>query len=236
MILTAHQPVYLPWLGLFHKISMADMFCFFDIAQYQKKDFNNRNKIRDKNQDFWLSVPVKSANHFSKTVGNIEIIQDGWQSNHLKSITLSYKKTPFFNEYFPELEKIIINDSQDSLGNLNLSLLRYFMKCLNINTPVVLASDYNFQGRKSDLVLDMCLQLDADQYVFGKEGRNYADINKFSIHGVKVYFQEYNHPIYRQTSKNFMPYMSIIDLLFNKGPKSLDILMSDNSLKSEIFV
>ena len=66
MILTAHQPVYLPWLGLFHKIALADQFCIFDIAQYQRKDFNNRNKIKTHTGPIWLSVPVESKDHFSK--------------------------------------------------------------------------------------------------------------------------------------------------------------------------
>ncbi len=235
MILTAHQPVYLPWLGLFHKIALSDLFCYFDIAQYQRKDFNNRNRIRDKNTEFWLSVPVKSKNHFDKTVGDIEIIQDGWQTKHLKSIQLAYQKTPFFNTYFPKLESIVKEDSQDSLGNLNLSLLKYFMECLDINTPIVKASDYDFHGQKSDLVLDMCLQLNADYYIFGEQGKDYADITRFNSNDIEVYFQDYNHPKYRQTSREFKPYMSVIDLIFNKGLESREILMSGNILKSEIF-
>jgi hypothetical protein len=230
MILTAHQPTYLPWMGLFHKIALSDLFCYFDIAQYQRKDFNNRNKIRNKASDFWLSVPVESKNHFDKTVGEIGIVQDGWQEKHIKSIRLSYQKTDFFNDYFPELEFIIREKSQENLGTLNLFLLEYFLQCLNINTPIVKASDYNFNGSKSDLVLDMCLKLNADTYIFGEQGENYVDMESFNNAGISVKFQHYNHPVYRQVSKDFLPYMSVIDLLFNKGGKSYDILMSGNIL------
>ena len=96
MILTAHQPVYLPWMGLFHKIALADLFCYFDIVQYQKKDYNNRNKIKTKNGELWLSVPVQSKNHLEKNVSEILIIQDEWVKKHIKSIELNYKKNPFF--------------------------------------------------------------------------------------------------------------------------------------------
>jgi len=228
MILTAHQPVYLPWLGLFHKIALADLFCYFDIVQYQRKDYNNRNKVKTSNGELWLSVPVESKNHLSKNVSKILIVQDSWVKKHLKSIELNYKKTPFFKDYFPELQSILINDSKDSLGYLNLKLLEYFMECLKIDTPIVKASDCNFEGIGSDLVLDMCVKLGADNYIFGEHGKNYADVKAFKEAEIVVEFQNYIHPVYRQMGRDFLPYMSIIDLLFNEGDKSYEILMSNN--------
>ena len=228
MILTAHQPVYLPWLGLFHKIALADLFCYFDIVQYQRKDYNNRNKVKTSNGELWLSVPVESKNHLSKNVSKILIVQDSWVKKHLKSIELNYKKTPFFKDYFPELQSILINDSKDSLGYLNLKLLEYFMECLKIDTPIVKASDYSFEGIGSDLVLDMCVKLGADNYIFGEQGKNYADVKAFKEAEIVVEFQNYIHPVYRQMGRDFLPYMSIIDLLFNEGDKSYEILMSNN--------
>ena len=228
MTLTAHQPVYLPWLGLFHKIALADLFCYFDIVQYQRKDYNNRNKIKTSNGELWLSVPVESKNHLNKNVSKILIVQDNWVKKHLKSIELNYKKTPFFKDYFPELQSILINESKNSLGYLNLKLLEYFMECLSIDTPIVKASDYSFDGIGSDLVLDMCVRLGADSYIFGEQGKNYADVKAFKEAEIVVEFQNYIHPVYRQMGKDFLPYMSIIDLLFNEGDKSYDILMSNN--------
>ena len=228
MILTAHQPVYLPWLGLFHKIALSDLFCYFDIVQYQRKDYNNRNKIKTSNGELWLSVPVESKNHLNKNVSKILIVQGNWVKKHLKSIELNYKKTPFFKDYFPELQSILINESKNSLGYLNLKLLEYFMECLKVDTPIVKASDYSFDGIGSDLVLDMCVKLGVDSYIFGEQGRNYADVKAFKEAKIVVEFQNYIHPVYRQMGRDFLPYMSIIDLLFNEGGKSYDILMSNN--------
>ena len=228
MILTAHQPVYLPWLGLFHKIALADLFCYFDIVQYQKKDYNNRNKIKTSSGELWLSVPVESKNHFDKNVSEILIIQNNWVKKHVKSIELNYKKTLYFNEYFSELKDILYDESKGTLGNLNFKLLEYFKMCLKINTPIVKGSDYEFNGKGSDLVLDMCVKLNADKYIFGEQGENYADEESFNKAGVDIYFQKYNHPVYTQKGGKFLPYMSIIDLLFNEGEKSYDVLMSDN--------
>ena len=161
-------------------------------------------------------------------VSKILIVQDNWVKKHIKSIELNYKKTPFFKDYFPELQSILINESKNSLGHLNLKLLEYFMECLKVDTPIVKASDYSFDGIGSDLVLDMCVKLGVDSYIFGEQGRNYADVKAFKEAKIVVEFQNYIHPVYRQMGRDFLPYMSIIDLLFNEGGKSYDILMSNN--------
>jgi hypothetical protein len=234
VILTAHQPVYLPWLGLFHKIALADLFCYFDIAQYQTKDYNNRNKIKTNSGDIWLSVPVESKNHFEKSVGDIRIVHNGWQRKHFKSIQLAYKKSRYYQQHISGLEELLVGRSFQTLSELNLAMLRLLMTQLGIATPVVMASDYGFKESKSDLVLEMCLHLKADLYIFGAQGRNYADVDKFRANGVEPHFQDYQHPTYEQLHGEFLPYMSAIDLLFNEGPRSLDILMSGNIRKDQL--
>ncbi len=230
MILTAHQPSYLPWLGLFNKIASADLFCYFDIVQYQTRDYNNRNKVKTNSGTQWLSVPVESKNHFGKTAGEIKIIQDGWQSRHVRTIELQYKKATYFDDYFQKISKVIFESSTGTLGELNLCMLKELNSILGIQTPIVVASDYDFQGFKSDLVLDMCKKLGASKYIFGSQGRDYADLASFHAQGITPIFQEYIHPSYRQLHGNFVPNMSVLDLIFNEGVESLDVLMRDNVL------
>ena len=119
MILTAHQPVYLPWLGLFHKIYLCDYFCVFDCVQYQKKDFNNRNKILTQNGPIWLTVPVESKNHFSKNISNIRIINRGWNKKHFEAISLAYNKSPYFENYIDSIEEILLKIEYEYLADLN---------------------------------------------------------------------------------------------------------------------
>ena len=228
MILTAHQPVYLPWLGLFHKIALAEQFCIFDIAQYQKKDFNNRNKIKTHTGPIWLSVPVESKDHFSKTLAQIRIINNGWNRKHFTSIDLAYRRAPYYREYIGELEEILVARTYDHLADLNRATLEFGLRALNIKTPMVTATDFEFRGQKSDLVLDMCKQLGANTYIFGAQGRNYADVAAFAAAGIDARFQDYQHPTYPQQHGAFEPYMSVIDLLFNVGPESANFLMSGN--------
>ena len=100
MILTAHQPVYLPWLGLFHKIAMADLFISFDQVQYLKKDWNNRNKIKSYKGPIWLTVPVLSKGHYQKCICDIEINNSlPWARKHWRTINTSYAKAPYFRKY-----------------------------------------------------------------------------------------------------------------------------------------
>jgi hypothetical protein len=232
LILTAHQPVYLPWLGLFHKIAMADLFCYFDIVQYQTKDYNNRNRIKTHSGEIWLSVPVESKQHLEKSVGDIRIVQNGWQRKHFKSIQYAYQKAAYFRDYVAELESILLGQPYETLAALNLEILRFLMRSLSIQTPIVKASDCMFQGTKSDLVLDMCLKLKADVYIFGAQGRDYAEVGKFLAADVTPYFQNYHHPTYRQLHGAFLPYMSVIDLLFNEGQSSRDILLAGNEAQA----
>jgi hypothetical protein len=235
IILSAHQPVYLPWLGLFHKIALANIFCVFDIVQYQRKDFNNRNKIKTSVGPIWLTVPVKSSGRLDSIITDIEIINDGWHKKHLKSIELNYKKTPYFEQYFYGLKKILDTPYQ-YLVDLNFDILVYALDVLGIGTKIVKASDYSFAGSKSELVLDMCTQLNADIYIFGEEGKGYADVDAFKSKGVNPYFQSYNHPIYKQIKGEFKPFMNIFDLIFTEGGNSKDIMLSGNATKSDILL
>lgn len=229
MILTAHQPVYLPWLGLFHKIALADRFCVFDVVQYQTKDYNNRNRIKTHTGSIWLSVPVESKDHFQKKICDIKIVADGWNRKHVKSIRHSYQKAPYFSDYIGLIEELLLRREHVFLTDLNTEMLSILLETLEIKVPIVKASDYELSGKRSDLVLDMCIKLGASDYIFGEQGKSYADLPAFADSKVRAYFQKYNHPTYAQINGPFLPYMSVIDLLFNVGPASRDVILAGNA-------
>jgi hypothetical protein len=226
MVLTAHQPVYLPWLGLFHKIALAGTFCSFNQAQYLPKDWNNRNRIKTAQGPTWLSVPVHSHGHRDKPLTAIEIDdRSPWRRKHWRSLQLNYSKAPFFDDYAGFFEEVYARE-WTHLAELDDHLLRWFLGTLGIDVDFAQASDHDFQGAKSDLVLDMCRTLGASRYIFGALGRDYADVEAFTAAGVEVVFQEYRHPTYPQLHGEFESHLSIVDLLFNCGPDSYEILMS----------
>jgi len=235
VILTAHQPVYIPWLGLFHKIALADKFVFFNEVQYLPRDWMNRNKIKTPNEAIYLTVPVLKKGHRDKKTSEIEINNDtNWQKKHLKSILINYKKAPYFENYFSFFEDVY-KKKWKFIADLNEYMLRWFLKELSIEVDFLKASDLDFKGTKSDLVLDMCKQLHADVYIFGSQGRDYAKTDDFVNSEITPIFQEYKHPIYSQLHGNFVSHISIIDLLFNCGPDSFKIIMSNNISKQQLI-
>ena len=228
MILTAHQPVYLPWLGVFHKIALADRFVSFNQVQYQPKDWNNRNRVKTPQGPVWLSVPVKRKGYLEKKICDIEINNDvKWRHKHWNTLLHNYGKAPHFSNYAEYFEDVYSRQWK-TLTELNESMLAWFLSELGINAPIISAGDLDLQGAKSDLVLDMCKKLDADIYIFGEQGRGYADEATFEAAGIKPLFQDYRHPVYAQQQGDFISHLSIVDLLFNCGGDSLDILMSGN--------
>jgi hypothetical protein len=230
-VLVGHQTGYIPWLGFFHKVALADAYVHFDQVQYVPKDWINRNQVRTSCGATWLTVPVLRKGYLDKKISEIEINNKvRWQNKHWKTLLFNYKKAPYFKKYADFFEEVYKRD-WELLSELNLYMLDWYLDTLGIDTEILMAWDYDFKGAKSDLVLDMCKQLEADLYIFGGCGRDYADIESFTKSGVIPVFQEYNHPIYSQIKGKFMPYMGIIDLLFNEGPNSLDIIMYGNKTR-----
>ena len=234
MILTAHQPVYLPWLGLFHKIMLADTFVSFNRVQYLPRDWNNRNRIKTPQGPMWLTVPVLRKGYLEKTIDQIEINNsEPWQRKHWRSIQHNYRSTPYYTRYSEFFEDVYRRDWR-FLSQLNDYMLHWFLETLGIKVAFLEASSFEFTGTKSELVLNMCEQLGARCYVFGTLGREYVDVQSFEEVGIRAVFQEYRHPEYPQAHGSFVPHLSVIDLLFNCGESSLDVLMSGNTTRTEL--
>ena len=222
LILTAHQPNYLPYCGFFHKITLADKFCIFDGVQFERKGYNNRVLIKTQQGVQWLTVPVE---HGQPRIKDARIVESGWRRKHVRAIELAYQKAPYFDVYMPEIRRLIVEPCR-YLADFNRFLLYFLLGALGISKQIVVASDYRFNGSKSEAVLDMCRQLGATQYIFGSQGRDYADVEAFGRAGILLQFQDYKHPVYPQLHGDFVAGLSVIDLLFNCGPDSLRILTS----------
>ena len=236
MIVTAHQLLYLPGLRLFHKIALADQFCVFDVCQYERRSFENRNYIKTAHGKVCLTVPVKSSGHRQKLNHEIEINHDvPWQRKHWRTIELAYQRAPYWNDFkeaIAEWYEIHIN----YLYQLNEFIMGFFFGCFKMNqySSLQFASFYHPLGTKSALVLDLCKKVKADAFVFGSQGRDYADVPAFEQAGIHVYFQDYHHPVYPQLHGAFIPNLSALDLLLNCGPDSLKYLMQGNITKEEL--
>ena len=219
MIVAIHQPNYLPYLGFFDKMKKSDIFVIYDDAQFEKGEFQHRNQIRIYHSWKWLTVPVEKREIPIKEIKIISEPQKNkshWSKVHFREIHANYAKTEYFSIYEDELRRIY-EKKYEKLVDLNMNLIKFLMKAFDIDVKIVYASEFCFKTKSSQKNLDLVEAVGGDVYLSGPMGRNYLDVSLFEKKGIKVIFQDFKHPVYKQRYKGFIPNMAAIDALFNVG-------------------
>lgn len=225
--ISIHQPGYFPWLGFFEKILLSDIFVLLDDVQYVKKQWHNRNKIRTEYGFKWISVPVQAK--FGEKINTVKIdYSKNWIDEHENIINTSYSTSRFFKNYFPKLQSIF-SRNYSLLVDLNIEFIILMCNILEIKTKIIKSSELNISSSGSNRILDICKKLDANEYLSGMMGKDYLVLDNFNQNKIKIIFQNYLHPTYRQNFEPFLPNMSIIDLVMNKGPDSKKIILFKHS-------
>jgi hypothetical protein len=215
MILSIHQPAYLPWLGYFDKIARADVFVYLDTVQFEKNSFINRNQIKTPQGALWLTIPVKTRGHTSGSLQTTEIDDSQpWRIKHLKSIEMNYRKAPCFDACFPKIQSLL-TFPESNLAEYCLNQLRFWLGELAIDTHIVRSSELPITSAKSDLVLDLCQYFGAQHYLSGALGRNYLVEDDFSKAGIDIEYQSFKPAVYPQLWGDFIPYLGILDWWMN---------------------
>jgi len=216
------QPTYLPWIGYFGMVDTADIFVFYDDVQFVNRSWQRRNKIKTPNGYIWLSVPV--VQKFGQKINEVEIVTKlSWCDKHWKSIRHLYSKAPFFGEYM-EIFKDFYGKEWKYLVDLNLTIIKRISEILRLNTKFMLSSGLNVNGAKTDRLINILKEIGANEYISGPGTKSYIENEKFEENGITLYWYEFDHPTYPQLYGDFVPYLSVIDLLFNVGNKSLDVI------------
>lgn len=234
MIVTIMQPAYLPWLGYFDRIAMSDLFVVLDhvkIDRNSKTKFANRNRVRTPQGWCWLTVPIKTkaCNH-DLLLHRLEVTDDQrWAQKHWKTIIQNYSGAPFFAKYSLFFDELYRNPPL-TLVQITQRILAYLLQALNIGTPVAHSSGMKLEGAGSDLVLEICRKFNATRYISGPFGRTYLNEETFAEAGIEIIYHDYEHPVYTQAFPGWEPYMSVIDLLFNHGKKSLKIIRGGQNI------
>ena len=225
MIVAIHQPQYLPWLGYFNKIYQADTFCYLDNVQYKKNEWQNRNRIKTANGWQWITVPVKYR--FPQKINNVKINNnENWRKKHLRTIITNYSKAPFFNDYIGIFEDVYSKD-WITIPDLNISIIERVCQIINfVDKNTVRASSLDVSDDPTDRLIDICKSLGGDTYLSGRDGANYMNLERFKERGIEVVFQDFQHPEYQQLFNGFQSHMSIIDIIFNCGPESINLITS----------
>lgn len=234
MIISAHQPAYNPWLGYIHKMLISDIFVIMDDVQFEKNSFINRNKILQNKTEIMLTIPVKTKNYKKLLLKNIEIPDDRWKVKHLKSIEQAYRKSQNFDVIYSKIQECFDSDSNYLVAYTNW-FVKFLVKYLKLEVEVVFASDLGLSAKKLDYIIELTNKLSGKIFVFGQQGRDYADVELLKQEKINPYFQDYKHPEYTQMQQGFIPYMGIYDLLFNQDrSRVVEIILKNNMTKNEL--
>jgi len=231
-VVAAHQPHYMPWLGYLDKLAKADVFVVMDDLQYETQNYQNRQRVKINSGATWLTVPLKRGAQtdtiLDKRIDNGAAGRHHWQHRTLRTLEIHYGRTPFFKQYGEELRDVYTR-RWDRLIDLDLHMLELARNWLGITRPIVRASTLGLSGQKSDRIIDMCKKVGAKIYLSGQGGStDYLDQSAFQKAGIGLMWQRFRHPTYPQRYSNvgFVSHLAFIDLLFNCGPESREILWS----------
>ena len=224
------QPTYLPWLGYFDLTNRSDIFVFLDTVQLEKRSWQQRNRIKIPNSEIMLTVPVLTKGRYNQEIRDVEIdVSQQFEKKHFKSIQLNYKNSKYYKLYIGELEEIFFSNIS-RLANLNIKLIKWLSSKIGIKTKFISSSELDVSGSKTELLINICMKINANHYLSPIGSKGYIEKNNlFTNSGIQLSYQDYQHPTYNQLFGDFIPYLSVIDLLFNEGEKSLEIIKSGSS-------
>jgi hypothetical protein len=229
-----HQPQYLPYLGYFYKMSLADVFVSLDRAAYSSNKVQNRNVIRGPNGPIALTVPVRRSGHFGTPLSEIAIDNSGpWARKHWRSIEQSYRRYPYFAMYAGEL-KLAYERTWERLVDLNLHLTALLMRWLEISVPVVRSSDLLVEGHSTQMLVEICKEVGATTYVSGQRAKAYLEPERFLEAGIRLWFSTFRHPEYRQPVTPFVAELSALDLVMSEGPQARDVIAAARALSDVV--
>lgn len=222
MILTAHQPAYLPWLGYFAKMATADAFVVHDLSRFDRGGMVNRNKIRTAAGEQWLTVPIRHADvRDEHTLDTIAVLDDGWRRRHWKAIQMAYRRAPHFAEHAEFCR--LLPRPYPTITELCLPFIEYCRGQLGLTMPLYRSSQLALGDfDRTSIIAALSAKFGADTFVTGIHARDYLQWERLGDVRVQVF--EYHHPSYPQRHAGFVSHLSVLDLLMNCGPHSRAIL------------
>lgn len=213
------QSNYIPWKGYFDIIAAVDEFILYDDMQYTKNDWRNRNRIKTPKGLEWLTIPAGSD--ISRRIRDVELRDDRWQLKHWKTIVANYRKSAHFDEISEWLKPLYLNMHHTNLSQLNRQFIDAICNYLDIRTKISYSWEYSLTPGKSQRLVDLCIQTNAQEYISGPAAKGYLEESIFAETGIKITWFDYsNYSQHPQLWGDFTHEASILDLLFNCGKLS----------------
>ncbi len=224
---TIMQPTYLPWLGYFDLIDQSDIFVLLDSVQFDRRSWQQRNRIKTPAGELFLTVPVFSRGQRDQKIDQVQLDDSsGFAEKHLKALEHNYGRAPYYGACIEGLSGVL-RRGHSHLADLNYDLILWLCEATGIGTEIIRSSTLPVTGDRVALLVDVCKKVGADAYLSPAGARGYIEQdNLFPGNNVALRYQAYTHPVYTQQHGDFLPYMSVIDLLFNVGDGALTVIRS----------
>lgn len=220
------QSNYIPWKGYFDNIALVDEFVLYDDMQYTKRDWRNRNKIKTSQGLQWLSVPVEVKGKYFQKINETKISDNSWSIKHLNTLKHNYSKANCYKETIDYIEDLYLTVPNTTISEVNFHFLSKLCAYLDIKTKITFSNDYKLlESGKTERLVDLCVQLGADEYFTGDAAKNYMDESIFENHNIKLKYYDYtDYKHYSQLHGDFEHGVTILDLIFSEGKKSRNFL------------
>jgi len=226
MIAAIMQPTYLPWIGYFKLIKSVDKFVFLDDVQFNKRSWQQRNKILLNKKTHYLTVPIKSKGKFLQKINEVMIDESiRWRNDHLKTLELAYKKRKYFKEIYNILKDVYYKKDQ-YLSSMNIDLIKTIMKYLEIDREIIFSSKLKTLGSKDEKLISILKKINVSKYISPEGSKVYIGKGESFINNqIDISYFKYTHPTYNQgNGEEFVKNLSIIDALFNLGKGTLKLI------------
>lgn len=222
------QPYLFPYIGYFQLIKAVDIFVIYDDVNYIKQGWINRNRLLLNGNDFMFNIILKGASSFKK-INEIDV-----DIHHCKLITTieqAYGKAPYFTQVYPILIRILSN-SETNLSKFLTNSLSIIIEYLNIHSIILVSSDIKKDSslKGDDKVIDICKQLKASNYINAIGGQELYSKEKFASNGLILNFIKSKPIAYTQFKNQFVPWLSIIDLMMFNSAEKINLMLDSYEL------
>lgn len=222
------QPMFFPWVGMFEQIALADVYVHYSDVQFSKGSFTNRVQIKTAKGSQWLTVPLRKF-RLGQSISDVRIDTNRqWRADHRRMLTDAYREAPHFEQMMAVVESVYSGPHETiaALSEASLSAVCDYFN-LTHGRRFVHIGELGISGSSSRRVLDVVHAVGGSEYITGHGARNYLDHELFEREGVSVSYMDYRKTPYDQLHGAFTPFVSILDLIANKGKDGRDLICSE---------
>ena len=186
------QSNYIPWRGYFDAFNLVDEVVILDNVQYTKNDWRNRNKIKTPDGVEWLTIPVEQKGKFGQNIDEVHTKDLNWAKKHWRSIEVNYAKSPYFNDFGPQIQSLYEGIDSNNLSQINLKFIHRICELFNVETKITMSTDFSLSQDKNQRLVELCKKTQSNVYYSGPAAKSYLDLDMFNDAEINIKFLDYS--------------------------------------------